>query len=158
MVMFERKDQQRQIVLIEWKYTEAYGGTNLKLSYSNTDRSVKYQRFFDRLDCPIDKDLLPGFDALFYEPFYKFMRQQFLANEKEKAQELGADIVTLLHIAPAHNTDFRKVTSHELKDLGETATNIWKRLVKFEGKFISVSSEKLFGSLRENQLPGMSAW
>jgi hypothetical protein len=42
--------------------------------------------------------LIPHFDSLFFEPFYQFMRQQFLAHEMEKAHELGADEVNLLHI------------------------------------------------------------
>jgi hypothetical protein len=39
------------------------------------------------------------------------MRQQLLAHEMEKAHELGADIVSLLHFSPAHNKDFMRVTS-----------------------------------------------
>ena len=109
-------------------------------------------------DCPIKKDVLPSFDALFYEPFYQFMREQFLANEMEKAHELGADVVSVLHIAPAHNDNFRKVTSTELAKLGESAISIWKKLVKSEGRVISVSIEKLFGSLSETQLPKMKYW
>jgi hypothetical protein len=86
------------------------------------------------------------------------MRQQFLSHEMEKAHELGADIVSLLHIAPVHNRDFSKVTSSKLEQLGETATGVWKKLVKPEGRFISVRSEQLFGKLSAQQLPEMKAW
>ena len=86
------------------------------------------------------------------------MRQQFLAHEMEKAHELGADIVSVLHIAPSHNRDFRKVTSPGLEKLGNTATGVWKKLVKPEGRFISVSSEQLFGDLSLDNLPEMKAW
>jgi hypothetical protein len=158
IVMFERKDKKRQVVLIEWKYTESYGGTFLKIADSGTDRTEIYRHLFENADCPINKNLLPSFDSLFYEPFYQFMRQQFLANEMEKAHELGADVVSVLHIAPAHNDDFRKVTSPELEKLGESAISIWKKLVKNEGRFISVSIEKLFGNLSETQLPEMKSW
>lgn len=158
IVMFERADKKRQVVLIEWKYTESYGGTFLKVSDSGTDRTNIYRHLFERADCPINKDLLPSFDALFYEPFYQFMRQQFLASEMERAHELGADIVTLLHIAPVHNADFRRVTSPELGELGESATGIWKKLVKTEGRFISVSTEQLFGKLSTELLPEMKSW
>jgi len=158
IVMFERKDKKRQIVLIEWKYTESYGGNFIKIADSGKDRTEIYRHLFDKADCPINKDILPSFDSLFYEPFYQFMRQQFLANEMEKAHEMGADIVSVLHIAPAHNKDFRKVTSPELEKLGESTTSIWKKLVKNEGRFISVSIEKLFGNLSETQLPEMKSW
>ncbi len=156
--MFERKDKKRQVVLIEWKYTESYNGNFIKYANTGTDRANIYRHLFDRADCPINKDILPNFDSLFYEPFYQLMRQQFLASEMEKAHELGADIVSLLHIAPAHNTDFRKVTSPELVKLGESATSIWEKLVKAERRFISVSTEQLFGNLSKKQLPEMKSW
>lgn len=158
IVMFERKDKKRQVVLIEWKYTESYSGNFIKIANSGRDRTEIYRHLFEKADCPLNKDILPSFDSLFYEPFYQFMRQQFLANEMEKAREMGADIVSVLHIAPAHNNDFRKVTSPELKKLGESATSIWKKLVKNEGRFISISIEKLFGNLSETQLPEIKSW
>lgn len=135
IVMFEQTDKKRHVVLIEWKYTESYGNTFLKIADSGTDRTVIYQHLFEKADCPINKAILPSFDDLFYEPFYQLMRQQFLANEMEKAHELGADIVTLLHIAPDHNVEFRKITSPELEKIGKTATSTWKRLVKSDGRF-----------------------
>jgi hypothetical protein len=158
IVMFEGKDKKRQVLLIEWKYTESYGHTFLKTAKSGTDRTEIYRHLFDGPDCPINKDLLPGFEALFYEPFYQFMRQQFLAHEMEKAHELGADIVSVLHIAPAHNHDFRRVTSPALENLGESATGVWKSLVKTDGRFISVATEQLFGKISGEQMPEMKQW
>jgi hypothetical protein len=157
-VMFEQTGGKRQIVLIEWKYAESYGGTSLKFAKSGTDRTAIYKPLFKRDDCPINKDLLPNFDSLFYEPFYQFMRQQFLAHEMERAQELGANTVCVLHIAPAGNKDFCKVTSPKLKTLGESATGVWKKLVRPRDRFISVSTEQLFGNLSVDQLPEMKAW
>ncbi|MBI5830099.1 MAG: hypothetical protein HZB20_11305 [Chloroflexi bacterium] len=157
-VKFERTDGKQKIVLIEWKYTESYGGASLKIAPSGRNRTTIYKRLFERDDCPINKGSLPNFDSLFYEPFYQFMRQQFLAHEMERAQELGANTVSVLHIAPAHNTDFRKVTSPQLETLGETATGVWKQLVRPRGKFVSVSTEYLFGNLSAEQLPEMRAW
>jgi hypothetical protein len=158
IVMFERKDRKRQIVLIEWKYTESYGGASLKFSTSGTDRTKIYKHLFEKEDCPIKKDILPGLDILFYEPFYQFMRQQFLAHEMEKAHELGADTVSVLQIAPTHNGDFRRVTSPKLNHLGESATSIWKKLIKPSDRFISVNTEKLFGGLAAEQLTEIKSW
>ncbi|PKO04994.1 MAG: hypothetical protein CVU41_14645 [Chloroflexi bacterium HGW-Chloroflexi-3] len=158
IVLFERTDKKRQIALIEWKYTESYGGTNLKFAKSGTDRTGIYRHLYDSEDCPIRKELLPGFDALFFEPFYQFMRQQFLAHEMEKAREMDADIVSLLHIAPAHNLDFKKVTSPALKHLGSSPTEIWGKLVKDETRFKSVYTEDLFGKLAKEQLPELTEW
>lgn len=158
IVMFERGDKKKQVVLIEWKYTESYGGTNLKISRNGTDRTAIYRPWFNNSGCPIDKRKLPDFEALFFEPFYQFMRQQFLANEMEKAHELGADLVSVLHIAPARNTDFRTVTSPRLKGFGESATEVWKNLVKEQGKFISVSTESLFSAFPPDSSSVLGSW
>jgi len=157
-VMFERSDGKRQMVLIEWKYTESYGSVLLKVARSGTDRTEIYKPFYLRNDCPLNKDLLPSFDSLFYEPFYQLMRQQFLAHEMEKAHELGADAVNVLHIAPARNTDFHRITSPELSNLGETVIDVWTRLVRIEDRFISVSTERLFGNLFAKKLSEIQAW
>jgi hypothetical protein len=157
-VKFERTDGRQQIVLIEWKYTESYGGAPLKIAKSGTDRTAIYRRLFHRGDCPIEKSLLPSFESLFREPFYQFMRQQFLAHEMERAHELGADKVSVLHVAPACNSDFQKVTSPELQHLGGKATSVWKRLVTPGDRFVSVSTEQLFGELAVERLPEMREW
>jgi hypothetical protein len=157
-VLFQRKDGKRQFALIEWKYTESYSGAPLKVAKSGTDRTLIYEGLFRREDCPLHKNLLPSFESLFYEPFYQFMRQQFLAHEMELAREKGADIVSVLHIAPACNTDFGRVTSPEMEALGDTALGIWKRLVRPCDRFVSVGTEELFGHLSADDLPGMAEW
>lgn len=157
-VMFQHTNGQRQIVLIEWKYTESYSPTWLKFAKSGTDRTQIYAPLFQRDDCPINKALLPEFDDLFYEPFYQLMRQQLLAHEMERARELGADVVSVLHIAPAHNTDFHKVTSRGLETTGKTAMEVWRKLVRPQSRFLSLSTEQLFGPLFTTPPPTMQEW
>jgi len=157
-VAFERMDGKKQIVLIEWKYTESYGGKDLKKSDSGTDRTAIYQHLFNKPDCPFDKTLLPSFASLFFEPFYQLMRQQLLAHEMETHHEREADIVSLLHIAPDHNQGFKKVTSTELEPLGDTATGVWKKLVKPADRFQSVATERLFGGMLREPPAEMKPW
>jgi hypothetical protein len=157
-VMFQRTDGQRQIVLIEWKYTESYSGASLKKAKSGTDRTKIYEHLYERDDFPIDKALLPSFDDLFYEPFYQFMRQQLLAHEMERAKELGANIVSLLHIAPNHNQEFQRVTSPKLSSIGESVIDVWKKLQRPPHRFDSVSTEDLFGGFSIRQFPEMTEW
>ena len=142
--MFVGLDGLHQAVLIEWKYTEAYPGSYLGIASSGTDRRKIYQHLFEGSDCIIDKDLLLSGDELYYEPFYQFMRQQFLAAKMEAAHELGVDVVSLLHISPEVNLDFKRVTSPKLKGLGATPTEIWKRLVLPKDRFMGVHTEDLF--------------
>ena len=157
-VMFKHTDGRRQIVLIEWKYCESYGRTDLRIAKSGTDRTEIYRRLYERDDCPLRKELLPSFGALFFEPFYQLMRQQFLAHEMERARELDADIVSLLHIAPAHNHDFCRITSPALEPLGDSPTGIWRTLTEGTDRFISASTEQLFGALAADQLPELQDW
>jgi hypothetical protein len=154
-VMFQRTDGQRQIVLIEWKYTESYGSTSLKFSASGTDRTKIYALLLDRTDCPIKRESIPAWETLFYEPFYQFMRQQLFAYEMERAHELKADVVSVLHIAPAHNVDFKRVTAPQLRSLGDSAVDVWKKLVRIPDRFVSVTDEDLFGRFDPVPFSGM---
>lgn len=157
-VLFERNDGKRQAVLIEWKYTESYSPSPLHIAKSGKDRRTIYQHLFNSADCPIDRDVLPSYDDLFYEPFYQLFRQQLLAHEMEKAHELGTDLVSLLHISPAANRDFRRVTSLGLQHLGSTATAVWTQLVKPGDRFLSISTESLFNRKVISQFPKMAPW
>lgn len=157
-VLFQATDETRRIILIEWKYTESYYATSLRYSASKRDRTTIYSHLYHAADCPLNIDSIPDFDSLFYEPFYQFMRQQFLAHEMEKAHELGADRVSLLHISPSHNRDFTRVTSPKLKDIDISATGVWSRLVKIPGRFKAVFAENLFGHFAADEFPDMKDW
>jgi len=157
-VMFEHESGLRQIALIEWKYTESYGSTSLRVAPSGTDRTEIYAHLYCRDDCPINRSLLADFGDLFYEPFYQLMRQQMLADEMERAKELGAQVVSVLHIAPAHNPDFGKVTSPALRSLGETVIDVWKQLVRTSDRFASVSTERLFGRFPVERFSDLGVW
>jgi len=157
-VKFKRNDGKTQMILIEWKYTESYGKSFLRFAKSGTDRAKTYRPFYIQNDCPLNKNPLPCFDSLFYEPFYQLMRQQFLAHEMEKVNELDADMVSVLHIAPEKNIDFHKITSPELSKLGDTAIDVWKRLVRVKDRFISISTESFFSIILAEHLPEIQKW
>lgn len=157
-VMFANADGGKHFVLIEWKYTESYSPSCLKISASGRDRTQIYRRLYEAEDCPLSRQLIPQFEGLFYEPFYQLMRQQLLANEMEKAHELGADLVGVLHIAPAQNHDFLRITSPELQGFGNSATTVWSKLVRSSGKFHSIYAEQLFGKFTVSEHPDLSSW
>lgn len=157
-VRFECEDGLQQIVLIEWKYTESYGSASLGAAKSGTDRTATYYPLYQQDDCPLDKNLLPSFNGLFHEPFYQMMRQQLLAHEMEKAHELNANRVSVLHIAPAANVCFSRVTAPALQHLGSSVTQIWSRLVPKPGRFISIYTETLFSPMWSMQRPELAAW
>jgi hypothetical protein len=157
-VQFERVDGKVQTVLIEWKYTESYSGASLVRSKSGTDRTGIYTRLYERDDFPLDKSALSSFGALFVEPFYQLLRQQCLANGMERAREHGADVVSVLHIAPLCNRDFARVTSAELAGLGPGVIAVWKRLVQREDRFASAATEDLFGQFPVGRFAKLQDW
>ena len=157
-IMFRRQDGTRQIVLIEWKYTESYSGTRLVKSKSGTDRRGIYRHLYDSPDCPLEKTKVPEFGDLFYEPFYQFLRQQLLAHTMERAKELECNLVTVLHVAPARNRDFHKVTSPGLQRLSDSSIEVWRGLVRPSNRFLSVSTETLFGDFLDDIHPELADW
>lgn len=160
LVAFERTDGRKQVVLIAWTYTESYHSIRIKNTSRGTDRTPLYQSLFDQEDSPLDKALIPAFEALSFEPFHQLMRLQFLAHEMERARELKADIVSLLQIAPAHNADFCRVTSPQLKGVGDTATGVWERLVRIQDprRFHSRSTEQLLAPVLKAPPAGLEDW
>ncbi len=96
--------------------------------------------------------------ALLRPLFPQFMRQQFLAHEMEQAGELDADVVSLLHIAPRRNEDFRRITAPALQGIADSATGVWSRLVAPADRFRSIYTEDLFGPFGAGAHPALSDW
>ena len=141
----------------EWKYTERYAnGRCVQHGRSGTDRLEEiYASALDAPDCQIALNGLPR-EALFFDPFDQLMRQQLLCSAMERHGEMGADVVSLLHVAPAANRDFLgRVTSPELRRVGGDVHEIWKTLVK-PGRFMGVYVEDLVPMVCRNG-PG-SEW
>jgi len=141
---FRRSDGLIQMVAGEWKYTERYAnGRCIQWSRSGTDRLKKiYAPALDAPDCQIALNGLPR-EALFFDPFDQLMRQQLLCSAMEGHGEMGADVVSLLHVAPAGNREFMgRVTSPELRRVDGEVHEIWRRLVK-PGRFMGVHVEDL---------------
>ena len=71
------------------------------------------------------------------------MRKQLPGSDMERHGEMAADVVSLLHVAPAANRNFMgRVTSPELRRVGGNVHEIWRTLVK-PGRFMGVYVEDL---------------
>jgi len=142
---FKREDGKIQIVLGEWKYTEDYR----RLDKGIEVRKQNYHLAFNRhggVFKQCDEDL---YGALFFDPFYQLMRLQLLAQEMEYDREMEAAIVSVLHICPKANREFReRITSPKLEQMfpNKGVLEIWKELVP-EGKFMSISVEDLLNTI-----------
>lgn len=148
---FRKKDGRIHLVLGEWKYTEEYGRDYKGSGRQGDVRKKNYINFFRKHEGVFNANEDRGklYDWLFYEPFYQLMRLQLLTQEMELNKEMGADMVSVLHISPEANQGFRKnVTSDYLRESfpGKDVLQIWKRLVH-EEKFLSISVEEFLGTI-----------
>lgn len=154
---FLRADNKIQIVIGEWKYTEYY---NRDDKGKNHSRIRNYRDAFNRIPGIFKNNNAELYRGLFYEPFYQLMRLQLLAQEMEVNHEMGADIVTVLHISPMANSEFRRnVTSPYLSKLFPKAEvmDIWRQIVADE-RFLSVSVEDLLSFIVESKDCADSTW
>ena len=147
---FRRSDGGIEILLGEWKYTENYArGKNLRYSKSDTDRLAIYRPALEHEGCQIILGNVPP-EALFFDPFDQLMRQQLLCSAMERHREMGADVVSLMHIAPAANGEFMgRVTSPVLQSAGSDIHEIWSSLVK-PGRFRGFDVEDVLGLVCEH--------
>ena len=138
---FRRSDGLVQIVAGEWKYTENYAnGKDIRISKHGTDRLDIYRPSLDAAGCQIALNGVSK-EALFFDPFDQLMRQQLLCSAMEREGEMGADVVSLLHIAPAANREFLgRVTSPALRSMGGDVHETWSRLVRRD-RFAGVDAE-----------------
>lgn len=138
---FRRSDGLIQIVAGEWKYTENYtNGNDIRISRNGTDRLDIYRPSLEAPGCQIALNGVSK-EALFFDPFDQLMRQQLLCSAMECEGEMGADVVSLLHIVPAANREFLgRVTSPALRSVGADVHETWSRLVK-QGRFAGIELE-----------------
>lgn len=132
---FLREDGRTQIVLGEWKYTEEYAaGKSIRIAKSGKDRLEIYGPHLKLKDSPIQKGIRA--DDLFYDPFDQLMRLQLLAKAMERNHEMGADVVTVMHIAPRANTELvERITSPKLASHGTTVHEVWNSLLTDKESF-----------------------
>lgn len=135
-------DDRIETALVEWKYTEDYRGLELSPESTPGVRRATYRRLVEAPNSPLRPNVLP-YEDLFVEPFYQLMRQQLLASEMEKAGELGASRVRVVHVAPAGNDGFQaSLNRPSHREVGATVLEAWQRLLRDPDRFVSVDSRR----------------
>ena len=160
---FKRNDGKVHLVLGEWKYTESYGRSDL--GKQKPVRKDNYREAFHRTEGVFGPQRESLYNAFFFEPFYQLMRLQLLAQEMEAGdlgREMEADVVSVLHICPMANGEFREakyVTSPGLQRQfpGKETLEIWKELVP-DDKFLSISVEELLNTISRHGRSLDSDW
>jgi len=115
-VAFERADGTREVILIEWKYTEEYRSHRLSKDANGT-RPRRYRAIAFAPDGPIRSDLGLTLADFFYEPLYQLIRQQMLAFQIEKRPESGFDRARVLHLSPSGNHALHHLTAPAFRTL-----------------------------------------
>jgi hypothetical protein len=162
---FRRADGHVQVVLGEWKYTESYGlidraDPRRAGAGSAARRLETYRQAYDRAGSVFRAARADLYRPLFFEPFYQLMRLQLLAQEMEHDRELGADIVSVLHVSPEANREFRDfMPSSQLQERlpGSGVLEAWQALVPPD-RFMSQSVERLRAVIGEEVRSTSPAW
>lgn len=156
-VKFERNGRV-EMLLIEWKYTESYGSHQLSGGEGAFQKRLsRYAHLaFHTNGGPIKSDTGIEFSDFFHEPFYQFARQQIMADQMKKAGD--ADCVRVLHVAPAANGAFERVTAPRLGRGERKATEVWKGMLVDPSTFISIATEELFGRFNASRHIDLAGW
>src|SRR4051794_16370529 len=130
-----------EIALIEWKYVEDYRGRELS-SDKRDVRPGRYRAMWEAEDSPLRTDVIP-YDDMFVEPFYQLMRQQLMAREMEKARELDADVVRVVHVSPAGNAGLRASLNRDShRAIGPDVFDVWRTILRMSDRFVSLDSAR----------------
>jgi hypothetical protein len=133
------RDGVRELVLLEWKYTESYGARPID-PRKDAVRAGRYGPALADAAGPVRGDLLP-LEALFDEPLYQLVRQQLLAHELEVHGAEEASRVRILHVLPSVNDAYqRSLVRAQHRELGEDVASVWRRLLRRPDRFTSVDS------------------
>ena len=143
-------------MLGEWKYTEQYGARLLPPEALNPTRLRTYDKLFRQWR--EQQPDLPAYEVFFSEPFYQLMRLTLLAQEMERLGELEAEVVRVIHIAPAANTGFaQSITSPALRTYGRSVSEIWAQLAPKE-RFVAIPAESLLAVIKQAAPQALHAW
>ncbi len=146
-----RDDRGRvHVVLGDWKYTEVYPvSKGAPTSARGSAWLDTYGPALKAAGCQLRLGGL-GFDHLLVDPFDHMMRLQLLASAMEREHEMGANIVSTLHMAPAANEALcKRITSPGMRSLGSSLHRVWGALVP-DGRFRGVRTEELLSALLAN--------
>ncbi|ASB49163.1 PGN_0703 family putative restriction endonuclease [Alkalitalea saponilacus] len=141
----QKENDEKVLILIEWKYTESYTPNSILNSKSGTNRLDVYKELLEKDNCPI---ITKNLEDLFYEPYYQLMRQTLLGWTMTQNKEYGATDWLHIHVIPEDNKELReRITSSNLE--GKTLEESWKLQLKNPDKYIVISPQKFLEPINE---------
>ena len=142
---YRATDGRVRLVLTEWKYCESYPTVRYyQTSKNGTDRVAHYSRELELTNCQLAlPDSIP-FRNLFFDPFDQLMRLQLLASAMERAKEMAADCVSVLHVSPRSNGELlNEELVRNIAQNGEcSVAGVWGKFTT-SGRFLCIALEEL---------------
>ena len=136
--LFRTPTGDRELALVEWKYTESYR-PRVPEPAKDEIRRQRYGTALHDPEGPVRADVL-AFEALLDEPIYQLVRQQLLAWELEKAKVHDVDRVRVVHVMPNDNQAYGDSLGPEHRVVGDTVHEVWHALLRRPDRFRSLDS------------------
>jgi ribosomal protein S21 len=153
--MLAKKDNEKTLVFIEWKYVEKYYEKpwKAKQKKSYEVRKKTYKQLLESRSCPIilnhrinnnscdyDADYL----KFSVEPFYQLMRQTLLAWQLVQNNRYGVTDYIHIHVIPDGNDILLQgKTSPEITDDSTNICEAWSKFLKNPEKYKHISPNSL---------------
>jgi hypothetical protein len=144
LVCARRRDGQRVLVILEWKYLESYDPESRATSSRGTDRVAIYRPLLDRPDCPI---AIADPAHLFYDPYEQLMRQTLLAWQMVEHGEFGASDWIHVHVIPEENIALRHRRGAAPDLIGATMGEAWQSVLKEPARYRLVTATDLLAGV-----------
>lgn len=143
LILGRYEDGRNVIIIIEWKYTEAYGNENKAIGDKGMVRKNRYTDLINNSNQLSAK----CHDIYYYEPFYQLMRQTLWAEQmilNKAVEKVQAEDFLHIHVIPPENNELlRKTYRYSCEIMEET----WRKFLKDQDKYRIISPCELFSPI-----------
>lgn len=151
LMLGETADGRRVLLVIEWKYIEAYGNENKAAEDAGEVRKQRYTELINQsgqlvADCH---------EIYYYEPFYQLMRQTLWAEQMVRhsdSERVKADSYIHVHVIPADNA---KLLEKQYTCSGLKMEATWRGCLKEQNKYVIVTPEDFLKGIDGEEYAGL---
>ncbi|MDR1545759.1 MAG: hypothetical protein LBU12_03410 [Deltaproteobacteria bacterium] len=138
LIIAKRKSGRRVLIPIDWVYTESYRHDDKSLGNKGASRKARYLSLIENSNF-LNEDAL---NYVWFEPFFRLMKQTVLAEQIIVHQDPGyeADDLLFLHVVPSENEQFLGAYRSSGKSMLET----WKSCLVNPEKYVLIDPSKLW--------------
>lgn len=159
LIYAEDINNEKWIIPIEWKYTEAYGDSseddksleNYEWRKGEHGKGKERMRRYNRLITQSQQlKSLENYESstYYFEPFYQLMRQTLWAEQMIKnkgAERIKADHYLHIHVVPKANVDLLDKT---YKFSNQNMEVTWRCMLNEQSKYIIIEPQELMSPIK----------